>query len=399
MDWVAAKSYYISYKSLDRFLSITFIHNYLLTWSIALLCSLILPLLYLFAPGSLRTTRSTHFLLVCIVGLSYMSSLFIQAYMITNAGEPNLPYHGCRFVVYISTFAKPIGLYLTLLFSLERLFTKIFTKIYCRTKTNHQLFQRLYALLIFITLILIFFKRLYDIFKILPRKQLSNIEQAEDIDFDSRDDITDINANSTDRNITFPYCFNSMNIDTYAKIVSFYIIQYWFEYVALGLLIVLLVIILVQQGCLSRFRPGNSVRGFSVNTKLYLSLSSCVISSEIVLLFFHLIVSDMNNDNLDSQSIALKLMLFTINFRCILLPIVICGMACDPLKQFMYELFFSRPYLENIEENDTINDRSEPFSSSQRTNTRLRDKFRRPFKNNSNNNNNNINHDDSEADL
>jgi hypothetical protein len=162
--------------------------------------------------------------------------------------------------------------------------------------------------------------------------------------------------------------------------------QYWFEYLTLGIIILIFLMIIFQQCHLPRLSPR-----FSVNTKLYLSLSLSVILSELILLFFHFIVDDYNNNNKDIQLASLQFMLFAFNFRCIFLPLIICITTCEPLKEFLYELFILRPYLDNIDENDNINtmeNRPEPFSASQRTNNRLRQKFRRTFTKNNNNNNN-----------
>ena len=91
-------------------------------------------------------------------------------------------------------------------------------------------------------------------------------------------------------------------------------------------------------------------------------------------------------------------MLFAFNFRCILLPFIICITICDPLKQFFYELFILRPYLENIDENDITNHQPEPFST-QRTNNRIQDKFRRTFTKQNNNNIEHLDDEESQADL
>ena len=79
-------------------------------------------------------------------------------------------------------------------------------------------------------------------------------------------------------------------------------------------------------------------------------------------------------------------MLFMFNFRCILLPLVISLILCDPLKKFFYELIIARPYLQKIDENDTIEHRSEPFCAPQRTRHRLQQKFRRTSKENNQDN-------------
>ncbi|CAF5031309.1 unnamed protein product, partial [Rotaria sp. Silwood1] len=171
MEWTQAKSYYDGYSSIDRFNSIVFIHNYLWTWSIAIFSSLILPILFIFAPTSLHTTRTSNFLIICIVCLSNMCSLYVHAYMINDEGELNLSYHTCRFIVYISTFSKPIGLYLTLLFSIERLFTKILSKFLVRFIYYRQLCQQLYRLLIFLGIIIILSTRLFQVLNIIIRNQ------------------------------------------------------------------------------------------------------------------------------------------------------------------------------------------------------------------------------------
>ena len=85
-----------------------------------------------------------------------MFCLYIQIYLISGPGEPNLSYHTCRFIVYISTFAKPIGIYLTLLFSIERLFTKILSKFFYVQIIIVNYFKDYIKLLIFLEVIYIF---------------------------------------------------------------------------------------------------------------------------------------------------------------------------------------------------------------------------------------------------
>ncbi|CAF0886600.1 unnamed protein product [Adineta ricciae] len=376
MDSATAQSYYTGYSSFDRFLTISFMHNYLLTWSFAFICSFILPILYLFAPGSLRTTRSTHFLLICIVALSYTFALYFQIYLVSFSGDLNLPYHACRFVIYISTFAKPMGLYLTLLFSFERVYTKILSKNYLRSKLNQRLFQKIYPLITLVVLILIFGKRLYDVFQILPHNRTTVFEQTIDISNNSSNDIPDVNDNSTDQNMTISCCFNTLNAQAYSKMLTFQISQYWFEYAIVGILFTMFITILIQQ---YSSRQGNSLYQFSVNTKFYLSLCSCVIGSEAVLFVVHFIIKKADNTNTESALISIQWMLFTFHLRSIFLPVIVCILTCNPLKEFLYELFITRPYTENVEETDTINERTDPFSSSQRPNGHLRDRFRRPF--------------------
>ncbi|CAF4011903.1 unnamed protein product [Rotaria sordida] len=384
-----SKLYYLRYISIDRLISIVFIHNYLLIWSIAIFCSLILPVLFIFAPSSLRTTRTSHFLIICIVCLSNMCSLYVQAYMISGKGEPNLSYHTCRFIVYISTFAKPIGIYLTLLFSIERLLTKILSKFLVRFINHRQLCQRLYTLLIFLITIIIVSIRLFEVLNVIIRNQ-SVVNQTLISYIYSYRNIKDTSSNSTDRSIKFKYCFNSMNIDRYAKFLSFYVIQYWFEQFALIIIILILLIFIIHQYCLPRIQQRNLPLHFSVNTKLYLSLASCVIASELILLFCHFIIDNIHYNNRDVQITSLQLMLFAFNFRCIFLPCIVLTTTCDPLKQFLFEIFISRPYLDDIDENDTINtinNQSELFSSTQQTSNRLQQKFRHTFTKNKTNNN------------
>ncbi|CAF1033026.1 unnamed protein product [Rotaria sp. Silwood1] len=392
MEWTQAKSYYDGYSSIDRFNSIVFIHNYLWTWSIAIFSSLILPILFIFAPTSLHTTRTSNFLIICIVCLSNMCSLYVHAYMINDEGELNLSYHTCRFIVYISTFSKPIGLYLTLLFSIERLFTKILSKFLVRFIYYRQLCQQLYRLLIFLGIIIILSTRLFQVLNIIIRNQ-SIINQTSNDDSDTYEDMDDQDVNATNRIVAFKCCFISMNIDNYARFLSFYIVQYWFEQLMLIIIIIIIIILLIiiiYQCCLPRIQQRNLPLRLSVNTKLYLSLSSCIIVSELILLKLHFIVGNIKYNNKNIQATSLQFMLFVFNLRCIILPFIICITTCDPLKQLIFEIFISRPYLDNIDENDTIdtiNNRPEPFSSTQSTSNRLQQKFRRTFTKNKTNNN------------
>ena len=78
-----------------------------------------------------------------------MCCLYIQAYMMSDKGEPNLSNHTCRFIVYISTFSKPIGIYLTFLFSIERLITTILSNFLLRFTKYRQLCRRLFILFTF----------------------------------------------------------------------------------------------------------------------------------------------------------------------------------------------------------------------------------------------------------
>ncbi len=315
-----------------------------------------------------------------------MCCLYIQIYLVSGSGEPNLSYHTCRFIVYISTFAKPIGIYLTLLFSIERFIQKFLSKFILKTNIHRKLFQRLFQLMIFLGIISIFSIRLYEVLKLIPRYKYP-VKQTLDDTPDSFDAITDTTNNSTDRTVNFQFCFQSVNIDAYARILSFYIVQYWFEYTALIIIILITIIIIIQQYRL----PRTSSSRFSVNTKFYLSLSLCLIISELIILFLHFIIDDYNNNATNIQLYAIQFLLFTFHFRCILLPLIICITICDALKEFIYELFILRPYLDNIEDNDhinTIENQSELFAPSQRINNRVRRTFTKNNKTNNNNNNN-----------
>jgi hypothetical protein len=274
--------------------------------------------------------------------------------MLNGASEPNLSFHTCRFIVYISTFAKPMGLYLTLLFSIERIFTKIL-----RLKTNRLLFKNVYLLFIFLGICSIFVIRLIEVLKYIQRNDQSNFESR----IISRQDRTN-NDTSTDRVLTFAYCYRLMSKETYAKILSFYVVQYWFEYVMLTIIGLILGFIVVYQYCLPYFQR-RSLSYLSVNMKFYFSLSSCVISFELILQFLHLIVSAEENNNTDTQVKYLQIMLFVYNFRCIILPLVICLTSCDALKQCLYELLILHSYVNYFDEDDRINtmiDQSETFA-------------------------------------
>ncbi|CAF3804655.1 unnamed protein product [Rotaria socialis] len=354
MDSVAAQSYVIGYTVITKLQSLVFIHNYLFTWSIAILFSLIPSILFICAPSSLLTTRTSHFLLICMACLSNMCSLYIHPHMINTQGDPTLSFHTCRFITFLSTLAKPMELYLTLLFSIERLFTKILLNFLLQFTNRRLLFQRLYSLCIFLGTILIFSTRLYRVLLLIKRNQSINGQSNSD-DVDAIDKIADLDNSSLDSNIIFKYCSSSMNINEYATFFSFYTIQYWFEFLVFSINLLILLIIIIHQFCLTRIQRPNALHHLSVNTKFYLSLSSCTIASESILLFFHYIVDDIDNGGTTSQLVSLQCMLFVYNFRCIVLPLIICLTMCDPLKQLLMEIFITRSYLDNIDENDTTN--------------------------------------------
>ena len=276
----------------------------------------ILPLLFIIAPGSFRMPRTAHFLLVCLVCLANLSVLCIQPYMLSGASEPNLSLHACRLVVYLSTFAKPIGLYLTALFSLERVFVKILAKFLLKTAHHRQLFKRCYSLSIALGILLILAMRLYEILQFVPRNSL-NMKSTGNI----RGVMQDTDSNATARVLNFEYCFRSMKVETYAKILSFYVMQYWTDYFCYALIFLVWIIILAHQ-CYFSHSQRRSASDWSVNTKLYLSLSSCVLVFEMLLLIIHSIVDNVDYNNTLTQVNFLQTMLFTFNLRAILLPLI-----------------------------------------------------------------------------
>ncbi|CAF5039417.1 unnamed protein product, partial [Rotaria magnacalcarata] len=127
--------------------------------------------------------------------------------------------------------------------------------------------------------------------------------------------------------------------------------------------ILILLIIIIHQFCLPRIQRPNALHYLSVNTKLYLSLSSCTIASESILLFFHYIVDDADNDGTTLQIVSLK-------------------STCDPLKQLLMEIFIARSYLDYIDESDTtttIDNQAESFSPTKRKNLDIYQRIRRKF--------------------
>ncbi|CAF1032724.1 unnamed protein product [Adineta steineri] len=346
MDWIAGKSYFIGYNTIDRFDSIIFLHNYFYTWSIGILVSLILPILYIFAPSLFHNkNRTSYFLIICLVCLSNMCCIYIQPYLLSDFGEPNLSINVCRFIVYISTFAKPFGLYLTLLFSIERLCTKFIL----RTNNHRILLKRFFSLSIIFGICFIVSIKLFEIIKLIKNNQLTSNKTIV-----SGQKMISTDYNSSDSILSFQYCYRSMNIGTYARILSFYVVQYWFEYIIFIIIILVLLWMIIYQYVLPRFQQRTS-SPLSLNTKLYFSLSSSVVLFELILQILHLIVKDDENNNTDFQVNNLRRMLFLYNFRCILLPLIICFIICDPLKQWFYELLIQRPYLDNIDETDHTN--------------------------------------------
>ena len=272
-----------------------------------------------------------------------------------------------------------MGLYLTVLLTIERFFTKIFSRFFFQSIVHYRrLGRRVFISMIYLFIVLISSIRLYQVLSLIRRNPPASAS-AEDYP-DTLADIIDTAKNSSDRNISFTHCFQSMNIDSYAKVLSFYVLQEWYEYVSIVGIIIFLLIFLLYHCCLSRLERTPTSRSFSINTKLYLILASCVAVSEVILVFFHLIVDDVNNNNTDVQLTSLQFMLFAFNFRTIVLPLMVCFFLSDPLKAFLRDLLFVRPYLENIDDTDQNNEQLDPFSSPQRTShRRFREKLRRPF--------------------
>jgi len=278
-----------------------------------------------------------------------MFCLFVHLYMLTNFGDLRLSTFSCRFIVYISTFAKPMGLYLTFLFAIERIYMKILPK------TNYRLlFKRIYFLLICLTMILIFAIKFYQIMKYIPNvpaspRQKLNIPNDNSDDDDDDDD--DDNQNNTTGDINFQFCFRTMNVETYAKILSFYLIQYWYEYVIFALIIVILLFFTVYYYFLP-YIHSRTLPSTSLNTKFYLILSICYTVFEIILQILHAIVDKEDNRNTDTEVNSLEAMIFIYNLRSIILPSLICLITTNELKQWLYDLFIFRSYLNQINEND-----------------------------------------------
>jgi hypothetical protein len=281
-----------------------------------------------------------------------MFCILIHPFLLGGNAEPNLSYHTCRFVVFISSFAKPISLYLTLVFSIERLITKVLLNLILRTNKHRFLLKIFYLVFIGIVIGCILSIRLYEILTLIKKDQLISNNNNNNI---SRQDM----INSTDRILDFQYCYRSINIQIYAQILSFYVVQYSIDYVLLGIISLILLSIIINQYCLPRFQQRSSVQ-LSVNTIFYLSLSSCVILFELVLLSLHAIVDKDENNNTDTQVNYLQTMLFVYNFRCILLPLIICLTTCNPLKECLYEFFIQHRYTDQINEND----QSETFTKN-----------------------------------
>ena len=314
--------------------------------------SLMLPIFVLLVTSSQRTT---HLLVVCLVSLSNMGSLFVQPLMLSGSGEPNLSFYSCRWIVYLSTLSKPTGLYLTLLFSIERLVTKILPKMMLRANGYQQLVKRFHSCLILTGMIFILSLRAHETLQLIPRNASTSASRA-------RNDPVETNRTMTEKTITFRSCYRSMNVETYAELLSFYTMQYWFEYVLFTLIVLVFVGIVVQQArCCCP--PRSSCRS-SVNTTLYLSLSSCVIFFESILLLLHSFIVVVDNNNTTTQVNALQAMLFVCNIRCMLLPWIVCLGTCQPFQQWLHELLVTRPFQESIDETDhrsTMTDGSDPF--------------------------------------
>lgn len=290
--------------------------------------------------------RTAHFLLVSLVCLGNTSVLYVQPYMLSGGSEPNLSLHTCRLVVYLSTFAKPIGLYLTALFSIERVFVKILAKFLLKTAQHRQLFKRGYSTSIALGILIILSMRLYEIMQYIPPNS-PNMKSVSDI----RGVMLDTDSNATARILHFRFCYRSMKVETYAKILSFYVMQCWSDYFCFALILLVWITVLAHQ-CYFGHSQRRSASTWSVNTKLYLSLSSCVLVFELILRMIHSVVDNLKYDNTLTQVTFLQMMLFVFNLRAMLLPLILCVTLCEPWKRFFNELLFARAYLENVDEID-----------------------------------------------
>jgi len=259
-----------------------------------------------------------------------MFAVLIQLYFLTGSGEPNFSMNSCRFLLYISTLAKPMNIYLIFLFSLER-----FTKKILRIEFRPQIFRRIFQIFIYCIIGLVLSIRFYQIYRLSLTSRSNS---------DSNDDL---NENSTDSTLSFRYCFSSIELSTYAKILSFYIIRYWYEYYLFGLICLLCLILIIQQ-----------IRLFtthvSLHTKFYLILSLTMILSESLFLLSNYIITNPDNDNKPVQTIFLQIYLFIFHLRCICLPLLLLYIQSYPIKEFVWELIFDKPYLENIPDHDQI---------------------------------------------
>jgi hypothetical protein len=306
----------------------------------------IVPLLFVVAPTSFHMHRTAHFLLVSLVCVANMSVLYVQPYMLSGSSEPDLSLNTCRLVVYLSTFAKPMGLYLTTLFSIERVFVKILAKFLLKTAHHRQLFKRCYSVSMAIGILIILSIRFYEIMRYIPRNSL-NMKSTVNI----RGVMLDTDSNATARILSFRFCYQSMKVEIYAKILSFYVMQYWSDYFCFALILLVCITVVAHQldfGRSQRRSPSN----WSVNTKLYLSLSSCVLVFEMTLRMIHEVVDNVDYNNSVTQVNYLQTMLFVFNLRAMLLPLILCVTLCEPLKRFFNELLFTRAFLENVDEID-----------------------------------------------
>ena len=311
----------------------------------ALICAIVLPSIYLIYPSILKTTRTSYLLLVCLICAANLGYISIQFYLINGKGQIILPFHLCRSIVYFSSFAKPFGLYLTCLFSFERLLTKFFFKFFSTIDRFRQWTRTIFTLMIFFSVISIVLIRFYQVLNLIHRVSVEPVEPLGQ------------NTNVTDPNMTFKSCFASMNTNRYATFLSFYVLQYWYEYVAFILILINLCLFLF-------FQCRSSNQQWSVNTRFYLILSIYLINAETLSTIFHLVVDDTNNIYHDIQLTGLEILLQILNLRCFSLPLIIGLVMSMPLKAFFIELFFTRPFLSQMDENDR------PTSNKNRTDDR-----------------------------
>lgn len=308
--------------------------------------TLILLLLFLVAPSSLHGSRTSFGLVICLISLAYVCVLFIHPYLFSDAGEPQLSFHPCRLVVYLSTFAKPISLYGTALFGWERIFTQILGRCFWKTNATRKLFERVFSLSIVIGSITILSVKLYETLLLVPKNNVPSAGKSE-----VNPNVRGIDSNDTVFNFTFQYCFRSISASSYGRILSFALIQSWLDYILLGMIILSTSILMVDQFYLMRFHSNPSSK-WNVNTQLFFILASCVILFEVILLRSHSIIADVANENSDTQVNNLQIMLMTYSIRSIYLPLITCLTQCHRLRELINEFLFFRPYLEQIDETD-----------------------------------------------
>ena len=334
-------------------MSIIFIYNYLFIYSISLFCTWILPLTFLSFPSLLKTQRNSYLVVLCLIMFSYWFPAVVQFYFVANSGDVKLTFQFCRLLIYLSTFAKPLSIYLVGLFTFERLLTKFVLKYFSNVVVYRQFGRKLFNLTLVLCSISIGVFRFYDVFySVLQSKPMNSTNDEQYANNDQ--DVPDLISNTTNQIISFQFCFDTLDINDYRRLLSFYVIEYIGEYLILFFTIAMLLVILLQQICLSRVND-RSRFDWSWNTKLYVILAVSVVGSELFLLFFHLIVDGVNFSNNNTQLTSLQFMLFIYLIRCVVLPISVVIVFSDSLKRFVIDFFcFARSSGKELNEDDRI---------------------------------------------